>query len=433
MAEAVWRLAFGRYDVVHAVEEAAHLVAPFARLARRPARDGRGLVDPRPAPLLGLRHAGTAAVARRGARAPRAAALGRGRHGLRQPHGRREAAGAGRRRVPGGRPAARGPAPAARRRSGRGAAARAGPARRSRHSLFGQLRAVPGRRAAARGHAARSRGAVPVHGRPPARDRAPPGTSGGIGASARVLLLGHTAALRAARLPRPRRRAVLAAGARARTRPSRSTPTSRRASRSSPRASRRTRSSSTTRSRSWSSVRGRRRRPACARRSSRRTRPAPAPSAASPSSTASTAPSATGRRSRAPTPQIARRSSARAPLAGPCRAAITGASISPTDPWGERMKRVAVYVLAFWAFGTGRLTASRRPRSTPRAEPGGRAEGRLQAPHVRRAEGERPLVRGRPLPARVSVSARVRSRRPAQRRAADGLARRLARGEPRAA
>ena len=31
VAEAVWRLAFGRYDVVHAVEEAAHLIAPFAR------------------------------------------------------------------------------------------------------------------------------------------------------------------------------------------------------------------------------------------------------------------------------------------------------------------------------------------------------------------------------------------------------------------
>ncbi len=30
--EAVWRLGFGRYDVVHAVEEAAHLIAPFARL-----------------------------------------------------------------------------------------------------------------------------------------------------------------------------------------------------------------------------------------------------------------------------------------------------------------------------------------------------------------------------------------------------------------
>jgi glycosyltransferase involved in cell wall biosynthesis len=36
MAEAVGRLAFGRYDVVHAVEEAAHLVAPFARLLRVP-------------------------------------------------------------------------------------------------------------------------------------------------------------------------------------------------------------------------------------------------------------------------------------------------------------------------------------------------------------------------------------------------------------
>jgi glycosyltransferase involved in cell wall biosynthesis len=34
--EAVLRLAFGRYDVVHAVEEAAHLVAPFTRLFRVP-------------------------------------------------------------------------------------------------------------------------------------------------------------------------------------------------------------------------------------------------------------------------------------------------------------------------------------------------------------------------------------------------------------
>ena len=36
LAEAVARLALGRYDVVHAVEEAAHLVAPFARLLRVP-------------------------------------------------------------------------------------------------------------------------------------------------------------------------------------------------------------------------------------------------------------------------------------------------------------------------------------------------------------------------------------------------------------
>ena len=36
VAEAVLRLASGRYDVVHAVEEAAHLVAPFARLLRVP-------------------------------------------------------------------------------------------------------------------------------------------------------------------------------------------------------------------------------------------------------------------------------------------------------------------------------------------------------------------------------------------------------------
>ncbi len=36
LAEAVWRLAFGSYDVVHAVEESAHLVAPFARLFKVP-------------------------------------------------------------------------------------------------------------------------------------------------------------------------------------------------------------------------------------------------------------------------------------------------------------------------------------------------------------------------------------------------------------
>jgi glycosyltransferase involved in cell wall biosynthesis len=36
LAEAVWRLARGRYDVVHAVEEAAHLIAPFARWLKVP-------------------------------------------------------------------------------------------------------------------------------------------------------------------------------------------------------------------------------------------------------------------------------------------------------------------------------------------------------------------------------------------------------------
>lgn len=36
VAEAAARLALGRYDVVHAVEEAAHLIAPFARLLRVP-------------------------------------------------------------------------------------------------------------------------------------------------------------------------------------------------------------------------------------------------------------------------------------------------------------------------------------------------------------------------------------------------------------
>jgi glycosyltransferase involved in cell wall biosynthesis len=36
MTEAILRMAFGRYDVVHAVEEAAFLAAPFARLLRVP-------------------------------------------------------------------------------------------------------------------------------------------------------------------------------------------------------------------------------------------------------------------------------------------------------------------------------------------------------------------------------------------------------------
>ncbi len=36
LAEAAWRLYRGRYDVVHAVEEAAHLIAPFARRFRVP-------------------------------------------------------------------------------------------------------------------------------------------------------------------------------------------------------------------------------------------------------------------------------------------------------------------------------------------------------------------------------------------------------------
>ena len=36
MLQAWWRMAFGRYDAVHAVEEAAHLAAPLARLLRLP-------------------------------------------------------------------------------------------------------------------------------------------------------------------------------------------------------------------------------------------------------------------------------------------------------------------------------------------------------------------------------------------------------------
>ena len=36
MLEAVWRMTTGRFDVVHAVEEAAHLSAPFCRLLGLP-------------------------------------------------------------------------------------------------------------------------------------------------------------------------------------------------------------------------------------------------------------------------------------------------------------------------------------------------------------------------------------------------------------
>ncbi len=36
LLEAAWRLRFGHYHVVHAVEEAAHLIAPFARLFKVP-------------------------------------------------------------------------------------------------------------------------------------------------------------------------------------------------------------------------------------------------------------------------------------------------------------------------------------------------------------------------------------------------------------
>src|SRR5512138_2215493 len=36
IVEAALRIASGRYDVIHAVEEAAHLVAPIARLTRTP-------------------------------------------------------------------------------------------------------------------------------------------------------------------------------------------------------------------------------------------------------------------------------------------------------------------------------------------------------------------------------------------------------------
>jgi glycosyltransferase involved in cell wall biosynthesis len=36
LSEAIWRMATGGFDVVHAVEEAAHLAAPFARLLRLP-------------------------------------------------------------------------------------------------------------------------------------------------------------------------------------------------------------------------------------------------------------------------------------------------------------------------------------------------------------------------------------------------------------
>ena len=254
VAEAVVRLAFGRYDVVHAVEEAAHLVAPFARLLRRPARRGRGLVDPRPAPLLGLRDARAAALAGRGAR-----------DGTRcgtPPRPSRSAASLTdgvKRRAPGlavfqvEDPPLVDRRDAARRRRRRRAAPRARARRRPGRSLLRQLRAVPGRGAAARGDPTRSRGPVPVHGRPPTGDRAPACAS--RRARHERPRCPSRARVRRRSCPSSSRSPTCCArrGSRARTRPSSSTPTWRRASRSWRRASRRIRSCWTIRSRSSSS------------------------------------------------------------------------------------------------------------------------------------------------------------------------------------
>ena len=160
--------------------------------ARRPAGRRRGLVDPGPAPLLRLRDARAARVARGRARAARAAPRDRRRDGLRQPDRRREAARARAARVPGRGSAARRPQrrPPPRKTWPR-CGASWGSATASRGSLLGQLRALPGRRAPARRDAAGARRAVPVHGRagPPEierlRARARPSSAPARGCSSR--------------------------------------------------------------------------------------------------------------------------------------------------------------------------------------------------------------------------------------------------------
>ena len=97
------------------------------------AGDGRRLLDPRPAPLFGLRAARAAALARRSARASRLAPRGGGDHRLRQPDRRRAGAGAATAGVPGRGPAAGGPTPASRAATpSRRCAATARPRRRCR-------------------------------------------------------------------------------------------------------------------------------------------------------------------------------------------------------------------------------------------------------------------------------------------------------------
>ena len=117
LIEAAFRLAFGRYDVVHAVEEAAHLVAPFARLLRVPLVMDVDSSIPDQLRYSGFAGRGPILWLARGPRDARPAPLRRGSHGVHEPHRGRQGPGAAGARVPGRRPSARRSGPSRRART----------------------------------------------------------------------------------------------------------------------------------------------------------------------------------------------------------------------------------------------------------------------------------------------------------------------------
>ena len=145
MAEAWWRMATGRYDVVHAVEEAAHLAAPLARLLRLPLVVDVDSSIPDQLRRVRLRRARPAAVGGGAPGEARPAARGGRDHRVRQPDGGGAGARAAGPRLPGGGPAARGRG-RARRAGGRGPAPVARHRPGPRRALLRQPRALPGRR-----------------------------------------------------------------------------------------------------------------------------------------------------------------------------------------------------------------------------------------------------------------------------------------------
>ena len=145
MVEAVSRLATRRYDVVHAVEEAAHLIAPVARLLGVPLVTDVDSSIPDQLRYSGFATRGPAPLGGRGARTPRAAALRRRGDGVREPHGRRTAP------RPGGAASSRSrtrPSSTGRRLARRGATrlrASLGLGSWPGRPLLGELRALSGR------------------------------------------------------------------------------------------------------------------------------------------------------------------------------------------------------------------------------------------------------------------------------------------------
>ena len=259
MARAWWRMAVGRFDVVHAVEEAAHLAAPVARLLGLPL-----VVDVDSSIPDQLRESGFAArgpllwaaealeghaLRHSAAVVTVCASLTEGVRG-RVPHGRvfqvEDPPLARRRRV---RPPT---SPRSRRRS----ASTIGPV-----VLYsGNFEPYQGVELLVDAAAARAGGPVRLHGRRAGPDRA---DAGPRRPRRGVRLRRQAADQRAARLPRRGRGAWSRRASPAPTRPSRSTRTSPRAGRWSPRASSPTPSCSTTPWPGWWS----RRRPASPRAS----------------------------------------------------------------------------------------------------------------------------------------------------------------------